>query len=170
MCSKWALSTKELPFYMRQLRPLLHQLSYVHECGGLRHPGLQEMTKSSTTTCSAWQRGGIKPSHTSFQGEVDRGRGKSLERQIEIFVSPTGNYYPSCLTSKKNCSCILEAHLFTNLIFSAFHLQRPKSNIYVHFHLVNKQLMRILELELSVKHVSNLKVKNIMEVIALYHS
>ena len=101
---------------------------------------------------------------------MDRGRGKSLERQIEIFVSPTGNYYPSCPTSKKNCPCLLEAHLFTNLLFSAFHLQRPKSNIYVHFHLVNKQLMRILELELSVKHVSNLKVKNIMEVTALYHS
>ena len=39
MCSKWALSTKELPFDTRQL-PLLHQLSYVLERGELRHPGL----------------------------------------------------------------------------------------------------------------------------------
>jgi hypothetical protein len=44
---------------------------------------------------------------------------------------------------KKHCSCILEGRLTTNPILSALHLQGLKSNIYVHFHLVNKSLIGI---------------------------
>ena len=44
---------------------------------------------------------------------------------------------------KKHCSCIFEGHLTTNPILSALHLQGFKSNIYVHFHPVNKSLIGI---------------------------
>ena len=44
---------------------------------------------------------------------------------------------------KKHCPCILEGRLTTNPILSALHLQGLKSNIYVHFHLVNKPLIGI---------------------------
>ena len=46
-------------------------------------------------------------------------------------------------TRKNHCPCILEGHLATNPILSALRLQGLKSNIYVHFHLVNKQLIEI---------------------------
>jgi hypothetical protein len=39
--------------------------------------------------------------------------------------------------------CILEGRLTTNPILSALHIQGLKSNIYVHFQLVNKQLIGI---------------------------
>jgi len=42
-------------------------------------------------------------------------------------------------------------------ILIALHLQGPKSIIYVHFSLVNKQLTCF---KLSIKHVINLKMKN----------
>ena len=44
---------------------------------------------------------------------------------------------------KKQCPCILEGGLTTNSILSALHLQGLKSNIHVHFHLVNKPLIGI---------------------------
>ena len=44
---------------------------------------------------------------------------------------------------KKHCPCILEGHLTTNPILSKLHLQGLKSNIYVHFHLVNKPVIGI---------------------------
>ena len=60
------------------------------------------------------------------------------------------------------CSCILEGRLPTNLILSALHPEGPKSNIYVHFQIVNKQLIGISSRkESSMKHETNLEVKNI---------
>ena len=44
---------------------------------------------------------------------------------------------------KKHCPCIFENHLTTNPMLSALHLQSLKSNIYGHFHWVNKQLTGI---------------------------
>ena len=44
---------------------------------------------------------------------------------------------------KNHCSCILEGHLSTNPTLGTLHLQGPKSNIYVHFHWVNKLLTGI---------------------------
>ena len=54
----------------------------------------------------------------------------------------------------------------TKCISSATHLQGPKSNIYiyVHFHLVNKHHLTSpiysREVKPSMKHVSNLEVRN----------
>ncbi len=44
---------------------------------------------------------------------------------------------------KNHCPCILEGRLTTNPILSALHLQGLKSNIYVHFQVVSKQLIGI---------------------------
>jgi hypothetical protein len=64
--------------------------------------------------------------------------------------SPPGNF--SNLTEivarpaqfqKKLDPCILEGRLTTNPILSALLLQVLKSNIYEHFHLVNKSLIGI---------------------------
>ena len=49
----------------------------------------------------------------------------------------------------------------TNPTLSALHLQGLKSNIIVHFHLIDKQLIGIPEMKPSMKHVINLEVKNI---------
>ena len=58
--------------------------------------------------------------------------------------------------------CILEGRLTTNPILSALHIQGLKPNIYVHFQLVNKQLIGISFLKLIpvMKYVSNLEIKN----------
>ncbi len=49
----------------------------------------------------------------------------------------------SAQLQKEHCPCILEGRLATNPILSALHLQGLKSNIYVHFQVVNKQLIGI---------------------------
>jgi hypothetical protein len=63
---------------------------------------------------------------------------------------------------KNHWPCILEGHFSTNPILSAPHVQGPKSNIYVHFQQVNKQLTGIsFEVKPAIKHENNLEVKNI---------
>ena len=54
-------------------------------------------------------------------------------------------------------------HLTTNPTLSALHLQGLESNIYVHFQILNKQLIgiSILKWNHSMTHVINLEVKNI---------
>ena len=59
------------------------------------------------------------------------------------FFNPIENCCPPAQFWKNHCHCILEGHLSTNPMLSALHLQGPKSNIYVHFHWVNKQLIGI---------------------------
>ena len=54
--------------------------------------------------------------------------------------APARDFFKPARKRKKHCSCILEGRLTTNPILSALHLQGLKSNIYVHFHLVNKSL------------------------------
>ena len=60
------------------------------------------------------------------------------------FLRPARKQLPAPPKNKKNIvSCILEGRLTTNPILSALHLQSLKSNIYVHFHQVNKPLIGI---------------------------
>jgi hypothetical protein len=59
-------------------------------------------------------------------------------------LNPTKNVAGPTQLQKKHCSCILEGRLTTNpIILSPVHLQGLKSNIYVHFQLVNKKLIGI---------------------------
>ena len=60
------------------------------------------------------------------------------QKQIRKIMIPTENCCPTRLTSKQDCPCILEGRLSTTPILSALRLQAPKSNIYVHFPLINK--------------------------------
>ena len=62
-------------------------------------------------------------------------------RLIQKTLIPIGNRYPPRLNYYYyfKYPCILEGHLSTNPILSALHLWGPKSNIYVHFPLINKK-------------------------------
>jgi hypothetical protein len=69
---------------------------------------------------------------------------------IRVGAGLPGNFWTQPKThahpvqhQKKYCPCILKGCLIKNLILSALHLQGLKSNIYVHFHFVNKQLIEI---------------------------
>ena len=63
------------------------------------------------------------------------------------FIDPIEYCCPTRPTFKlkktKHCPCILEGCLTTNPILSAPHLQGLKSNIYVHFQVINKQSIGI---------------------------
>ena len=80
---------------------------------------------------------------TSLSGEADSGTG-SCPIKKPGFFGPARKLLSAPPDFQKNhCPSILEGHFSTNLMLSAFHLQGPKSNIYVHFHWVNKQLTGI---------------------------
>ena len=81
------------------------------------------------------------PSHELFR-EVDSGRGSPQERNPNS-LDPIKSFYLPAWLQKNHCPCIFEDHLSTNPILSALHLEDPKSNTYVHFLWVNKQLIRI---------------------------
>ena len=90
-----------------------------------------------------------------------------------IFLNPPENSCPPCPLRKKHCSCILEGRLTTNPILSAFHLQGLKSNIYVHFHLINKPLNWnfIPEVKPSTKNVIMLESRrNYLKYYKIYIS
>jgi hypothetical protein len=99
---------------------------------------------------------------TSFWGEKSSVRG-SCPRKSPNFSGPARKPPPAQPDLQKNhWPCILEGHFLTNPILSAPHLQDPKSNIYVHFRQVNKQLTGIsFEVKPAIKHENNLEVKNI---------
>ena len=59
------------------------------------------------------------------------------------FFEPDRKLLPARLTSKKHCPCILEGRLTTNTILTALHHEGLQSNVYVHFQVVNKQLIGI---------------------------
>ena len=71
---------------------------------------------------------------------------------------------------RKHCTCILEGHLSIDPILSALHLQGLESDLYVYFHLVNKQFDWdcIPEVKPSVKHVLNLEVNNITKSLLAF--
>ena len=69
-------------------------------------------------------------------GGVRSGQGNLPEK-----IDPTENCCRQLL--KNHCPCILEGCLPTKPILSAFHLQGLKSNIYVRFQVVSKQLIGI---------------------------
>ena len=50
---------------------------------------------------------------------------------------------PRLISKNKSNLALLKDDLSTNPILSAFHLERPYSNIYVYFSLVNKQMTGI---------------------------
>ena len=95
----------------------------------------------------------VKPLLMNFRGRdigCDKGWGmwpqpfaQPLTNCLNFFfwTQPKNDARPTQL--KKPCPYILEGCLSTKPILSAPHLQSPKSNICVHFHLVNKQLTRI---------------------------
>jgi hypothetical protein len=64
---------------------------------------------------------------------------------------------PTNYKSNKIAFAFMQAAYTQKPILIALHLQGPKSIIYVHFSLVNKQLTCF---KLSIKHVINLKMKN----------
>ena len=79
----------------------------------------------------------------SLSGEVDMSRGSCPTKKSGFFwTRPKTSTRPTWLW-KHHCPCILEGHFSTNPILSALQLQGPKSNIYVHFHWVNRQLTGI---------------------------
>ena len=84
-------------------------------------------------------------------------------RLIQKTLIPIGNRYPPRLNYYYyfKYPCILEGHLSTNPILSALHLWGPKSNIYVHFPLINKKIDGdfIPKVKPSIKHVINLEIK-----------
>ena len=53
---------------------------------------------------------------------------------------PTGNCCAHSAWFRKDCSCILEGHLFTNFILSAFHLEGPKFEIYIYIYMLDSLL------------------------------
>jgi hypothetical protein len=57
-----------------------------------------------------------------------------------MFV-PDRHLVPSPPDLKKYRPCILEGRLSTTHILNALHLEGPKFNVYVHFFLVNNQLI-----------------------------
>ena len=77
------------------------------------------------------------------------------------FLDPTENCCPPARFRKNHYPCILEGHLTTNPILSALHFQGPESNIYVHFHWVDKQLTRssFSKVKSPINHVINLEVR-----------
>ena len=85
------------------------------------------------------------------------GQGQSSIQKIQCFrTQPKIVVHP--LDFKNHCPYNFEGHSSTNPILSTLHLQGPKSNIYVHFHLV-KNLISNWNNE--KKHVINLEVKTI---------
>ena len=62
--------------------------------------------------------------------------GEAARPEIPDFFEPDRKLLPVHPPDfkKHHCPFILEGHLSTNPIWSALHLQGPKSNIYVHFH------------------------------------
>ena len=59
------------------------------------------------------------------------GAGATLQKNLR-FLNPTENYGMSRSTSEKTITLVLiKGCLSTNLIFSALHLQGPKSNIHI---------------------------------------
>ena len=71
------------------------------------------------------------------------GQGQLPHKETMIFWTHLETSTRFACFQKNHCPCILEGHFSTNPILSAFHLPGPKSNIYVHFHWVNKQLTGI---------------------------
>ena len=64
---------------------------------------------------------------------------------MQFFINPDWKLLPTYpMQLKKNALAFLKAVLSTKHILSALHLQGPKSNMYVHFLIVNKQLIGIL--------------------------
>ena len=90
-------------------------------------------------------------------GGVRSGRGQPSREKIDSTENCTPDF------EKIHCSCILEGHSPTNPILSALHPQGPKSNIYVHFQVVSKQLVGVSlsKWKPPIKNVINLEVKNI---------
>ncbi len=78
---------------------------------------------------------------SQINGEVDLGMGDACP-EYSNFSGPDRKLVHACPPEKNHCPCIFEGHLSTNPILSAMHLQGPKSNLYLHFHWVNKQLTR----------------------------
>ena len=79
----------------------------------------------------------VKPApYEVFMGEVNAGRGRPPQKEIDVLWTwPKISACPAPLW-KNCCPCILESHLFSNLILSALHFQGLESNMYVHFHWV----------------------------------
>ena len=71
------------------------------------------------------------------------GQGQPVRPEHWDFLDPAENCCPLARLWKSRCPYILEGHLSTNLKLSALHFQGPNSNIYLHFHWINKQLTEI---------------------------
>ena len=83
------------------------------------------------------------PPHKLFWGgEEYLGRGNRPAKEPRFFI-PDRKRLLAHPISKNHCPSILEGHLSTNPKLSALYLQGPKSNIYVQFQWVNKQLTGI---------------------------
>ena len=87
-----------------------------------------------------------------------------------LFIILTNNFYPPCLIPKKKSPLHSWRSLVHNPIWNPLHLEGPKLNIYVHFPLVNKQLIGISFLKkvkpktckwMSIKHVMKLEATKI---------
>ena len=79
----------------------------------------------------------LKYGHTIFGSKVPH------SFIFELIFEPDQKLLPALPNFVKICLCILEGRLTINPISSALHLQGLKSNTYVHFQLVNKQLVEI---------------------------
>ena len=74
---------------------------------------------------------------TNFFGGGRFGQGQPPRKKSRFF-GRDWKLFPTCPTSEKPLPLHSWGHLSTTPILNALHLQGPRSNIYVHFHWVNK--------------------------------